>query len=106
MKKCSTIFYKESVFAITCRYIDNMFTKWDLETQKRIGSVKADNYFVVDANIRINNIKKTGLFATIKVNNLLNSKINYPTTGNSMWADKRTFDYGISLYFGLGIKFN
>jgi len=59
----------------------------------------------MDANLRFENIKKTGLYFSFMVKNLLNTTIIYPTTGNSLWADKGTQGYGTSFYVNLGIKF-
>jgi len=93
--------------AVTGNYVDAMETFWD-ETigtsGARIGD-KVAEYFILGANLRIENLLLEGVYLNIRCSNLLNEKIRYPNfTGNS-WATRGTIGYGRTFLVGLGYKF-
>ena len=97
--------------AVTGNYVGSMETFWD-ETIKnpdstfgaRIGD-KVDGYFVLGANLRINDFFLEGLYLNIRCSNLLDQEIRYPNfTGNS-WATRGTIGYGRRFLVSLGYKF-
>ena len=98
-------FHKKSVFSIIGRYVDDMYTKYDIKENQRIGNEKVDSYFIIDLNLRFNNILNKGIYTSFKVNNIFDETIIYPTTENSLWADKGTIGLYRSFYINLGIKF-
>ncbi len=67
----------------------------------------AEAYFLLGANLRINELFGTGLYLNLKGSNLLDQEIRYPTFAtNPTWTDKGTIGPGMHMLFTLGYKFN
>ena len=90
------------------RYIGKTETYWATDTTPekgyRIGAA-IDPYLVLDANFRFNDIFIKGLFASLKVNNILDQDIRFPTTLTNDWAEKGTLGFNRGFYFTLGYNF-
>jgi outer membrane receptor protein involved in Fe transport len=97
--------------ALTGSYVGAMETFWD-ETKEnpdgsfggRIGE-KVDDYFVLGANLRIEDLFLDGLYLNIRCSNLLDEKIRYPTFTNNPWADRGTIGIGRIFLVSIGYKF-
>jgi hypothetical protein len=59
------------------------------EAAHRLGD-KSNSYFIVGANIRADNIYK-GLFANIRISNLFDTEIRYPTIQTTSSLIKGTY---------------
>ncbi|MBU1101158.1 MAG: TonB-dependent receptor [Bacteroidetes bacterium] len=95
---------------ISGNYVDKMQTLVDMTLQnedgsygKRIGD-ESPPYFKVDANLSFQNIPFERIDLRIRVSNLFDSEIRYPTYTNNPWMTKGALDYG-RRYF-LGLKYN
>lgn len=107
--------YRSEYFslALTGNYVGSMETFWD-ETigdpdilplpGARIGE-KVDSYFVLGANLRIEDVFLEGLYLNLKCSNLLDEEIRYPTFTNNPWANRGTIGLGRSFLLSLGFKF-
>jgi outer membrane receptor protein involved in Fe transport len=71
----------------------------------RIGDT-GGNYAVLGANIRLQDWWIKGLFANLRVSNLLNQEIRYPTTLENTWADKGLVGYGRTFMLNVGYQFH
>jgi len=99
--------------AITGNYVGEMETFWDrtkadpdgiIRDGARIGE-KVKGYFVLGANLRLEDLLIQGLFLNIRCSNLLDEDIRYPTFTNNEWATKGTIGIGRTFLLTLGIKF-
>jgi len=70
----------------------------------RIGERTGD-YFLLGANIRLEDLFMDGLYLDIRCSNLLNEDIRYPTFTNNPWADRGTLGEGRVFLISLGLKF-
>ncbi len=102
-------------FAITSNYVGEMETFW-VETSSEPGEPNSQSegrfyettpsYWLLNANFRYNNIMGTGLYFSLQGTNLLNEDVFYgPTTANSSFLPKGTYDTGIGVFANLGLKF-
>ena len=99
--------FENFICGIDARFVDEMETKWDPEkakTNKRIG-LKVPAYLIVGLNFRIENLFAQHVSASLRLTNLFNAEIRYPTTGNSQWAEKGTLGFGREFFFSLGYEF-
>jgi len=100
---------------MTGRYIGKMETGWDMMPVAPPDSVNPDGLFdwgrlgdavnayaVFDMNLHVDHVVFEGLSANLKVGNLFNQEIRYPTTGSNVWADKGYLGNGRSVAFTLG----
>jgi len=71
----------------------------------RIGDVSG-NYFVLGANIHLQDWWIKGTFANLRISNLLNQEIRYPTTLENTWANKGLVGHGRTLMFNIGYQFH
>ncbi len=102
---------KKFTFAITGNYVDDMETYWD-ETLKdennpfgqRIGD-RVDGYFLLGANLRIEDLFIKGLYLNIRCSNLLDEEIRYPTFTNNDWATRGTMGIRRTFLISIGMKF-
>jgi outer membrane receptor protein involved in Fe transport len=102
---------KDFTLALTGNYVDSMETYWD-ETiinpdgsgGNRIGD-RVDGYFLLGANVRIDNLHYKGLYVNIRCSNLLNAEIRYPTFTNNAWADRGMLGSGRKFLVSIGLKF-
>lgn len=98
-------------FSLTGNYVGAMETFWDesiinpdASAGNRIGD-RVDGYFLLGANLRIENIFKKGIYLNIRCYNLLNEQIRYPTFTNNEWATNGTIGFGRTFLVSLGLKF-
>ncbi len=70
----------------------------------RIGR-KVPGYFNLGMNFRIENLFVSGLYANLRVNNLLDTDIFYPINSNQPWATNGTMARGRAFSLTLGWKF-
>ena len=91
--KASYSFDFGGVISLNARYVDKMETLWDVGKINPDGTFggrtgqPVDSYFLVDANLRLNNLFNEGFFLNFRVNNLFDTEYLLPNTGNSTWAD-------------------
>lgn len=97
--------------AVIGNYVGRMETHWDHTIKNpddsfgaRIGE-KVGGYFVLGANLRLDDLFIDGLYLNIKCLNLLDEKIRYPTTTINDWLDKGTIGMGRSFLVSVGYKF-
>ncbi|MCP4344674.1 MAG: TonB-dependent receptor [Desulfobacterales bacterium] len=113
--KASYRFPKNITFAMTGHYVDDMEPNYDTARvnpadpdspmKGRIGK-KVDGYFILDANLRVNNLFDTGMFMSLKGSNILDKEITYPATPtNGGWTDLGTVGTGRTFLVSLGIEF-
>jgi outer membrane receptor protein involved in Fe transport len=102
---------KKFTFAVTGNYVGSMETFWDETIENpdgtfgaRIGK-KVDGYFVLGANLRIEDLFLRGLYLNIRCSNLFDEEIRYPTTTENPWATRGTIGYGRLFLVSLGYKF-
>ena len=105
--KASYKFGQSVILGFTGRYVDKMFPKWDISTESRIG-LEVPSHFIADANLRIENLFKSGfgkgLFLNARCTNLSNYDYLYPTNeNNNFWADKGVIGRGLSRMFTVTI---
>jgi outer membrane receptor for ferrienterochelin and colicins len=103
-------------FAIDAQHVGSMETFWDTgnanaqdttlayEPIGRIGD-KVDGYMVAGLNLRYKNILKKDIYLNLRISNLTDTEIRYPTFTNNSWADKGTVGYGTSFTISIGCKF-
>ncbi|MDM8523886.1 TonB-dependent receptor [Desulfococcaceae bacterium HSG8] len=108
------------VVSVTGTYVDSMYAHWnnspaaDSSTQDpshpdyvavgRIGE-KTDDYFLVGANLRVNDLFIKGLDANLRISNLFDEEIHYPTYDTSGWADKGVIGPGREFLLTLAYEF-
>jgi outer membrane receptor protein involved in Fe transport len=109
--KASYSFDFGAVLSVNARYIDKMETQWDVSLPNpdgtfggRIG-LPVDSHFIVDANLRFNNLFDQGLFLNFRVNNLLDTEYLFPTVGDSSWADQGIIGRGRTFLVTMGYRF-
>lgn len=66
---------------------------------------KADDYFLLNLNLRAEELFNTGLFANLNFHNLLDQEIRVPTDRSNSWAGKGTPGDGMLIKFNLGYRF-
>ncbi|MCK5146595.1 TonB-dependent receptor plug domain-containing protein [bacterium] len=106
------------VFSISGRYVGAMETAWSFENiseenlpvvplgdpyKGRIGR-KVDGLFTAGFNIRFDNILIDGMFLNLKLTNIFNAEIYYPTTISNPQFDKGTMGRGCFFLITTGIK--
>ncbi len=97
------------VFAINGNYVDDMKTSWlqqdfDATIGRRYGE-DAKSYFVLNANLRANDIFTNGLFFNANITNLTDTQILYATDPSNQWASKGFVGYGRRAMLTVGYKF-
>jgi outer membrane receptor for ferrienterochelin and colicin len=112
-------FYKTSTIALSGYYIGSMETYWrpdeitgttDTRTSlqliadgSRIGE-KSPAYFLLNLNVRLNDLFNKNIYCTLHVHNILGTDVKYPTTRSNDEFEKGTFGY--YRYFTVGIGYN
>lgn len=99
------------IAAITGNYVDGMETFWD-ETKRsldhpngnRIGT-KTHGYFILGANLRIEDLLINGLYINARCSNIMNEEICYPTTTLNTFLDRGTLGSGRTFLLSIGYKF-
>jgi outer membrane receptor for ferrienterochelin and colicin len=102
---------KDFTFSITGNYVDSMEAYWDETLQsknnpfgQRIGD-RVDSYFLLGANVRIEDIFMKGLYLNIRCSNILDEEIHYPTFTNNEWATKGLIGPSRTFLLSFGFKF-
>lgn len=92
--------------ALTANYIDEMYPMWigAPETGAYQGD-KTGAFYLINTNIRKNNLFVEGMYANLRVYNILNTEYLYPTHEVQLWATKGLTGRGREIMFGLGYKF-
>ncbi len=96
--------------SLSANYVDAMESFWDGEAPggvnegARIGD-GSDAYFLLNSNLRANNLFGRGVFANFKISNLLNTKYTIPASTLNSWAEKGNPGYDRMFLLSLGIKF-
>jgi len=103
--------YKKIIFSVSGIYVDEMETLWNEAVNPATGELegarigdKSDSYFLLGANIRINDIYK-GIFINIRGSNLLDEKFRYPVTSQNTLLSKGTFGQERMIFGTIGWKF-
>ena len=103
----------DEVFSIafSANYVDAMETFYDeaiLNSDStygaRIGD-KVDEYINCSLNLRVNDILFDGMYFNLKIYNLFDSEIRYPTFTNNTWTDKGTTGAGRIFILSSGYYF-
>ena len=96
-------------FAVTGYYIGEIESYWvpynpiSDTAGHRLGD-KIDAYFVLGANIRVDDIYK-GLYVNLRMSNLLDQEIRYPVGQNNDMLKKGTLGMGRTFFATIGWKF-
>lgn len=102
---------KNITLSLNGHYIDRMESFWDETIQNPTGAFgnriapRVPAYFNLDANLRIDNFPLKGIYFNLKLINILDEEIRYPTFTNNLWADRGTLGYGRSFLLSMGWKF-
>lgn len=107
-------FNKTIHLGVTWRYVDDMKALWDndpvapedndLTPKGRIGlPVPAYNTF--NANLRIDDFFKKGIYLAVNISNIFGSEIRYPATKSNQWTEKGTLGMGRTVFITLGLNF-
>ncbi|MCP5102533.1 MAG: TonB-dependent receptor [bacterium] len=102
--------FKKFTAALTGFYVDNMETYWDETIHNpnntfgnRIGE-RAPGYFNLGANLRVEDFLMKGLAVSVRVSNLLDEEIRYPTFTNNEWLDRGSLGHGRTFLVSAGWK--
>ncbi|EKD39305.1 MAG: TonB-dependent receptor plug protein [uncultured bacterium] len=95
-------------FALTGTYVDEMETEWDIRLNNfaggRVGKA-VDGYYLLGANLRIDDLFGTGCYFNLRGSNLLDEEYRYPTYINNTWADRGTLGESLQVLATVGMKF-
>lgn len=95
--------------ALTGNYVDKMYAQWDntpvdpfdpLSPPKGRYGMPVDAWFLFGANLRYKwefaeeTSAGKGIYFNLKLNNIFDTEIHYPSTSVSTWADKGVMGYG------------
>lgn len=110
---------KNFIIGLTGNYVDKMEAQWDNTPQVlsdpnsgakgRYGK-PVNSYMLFGLNLRVQNLfnskesNNKGFVIDLKVNNLFNQEIHYPSTSVSAWADKGVIGFGRSIQLNIGYK--
>lgn len=103
---------RNATFAMTGNFVDGMEAQysWDLSDPSdsqsppkgRLGE-KVKSYFNLGANVRIDNLLFNGMYCNLKISNILDTDIFYPTNANNqLWATRGTLGIGRTFLFTVG----
>jgi outer membrane receptor for ferrienterochelin and colicins len=97
--------------ALTGTYVGAMETYWDESLANpdgsnggRIGD-RTPGTVVLGANVRSEHLAGTPLYASLRVSNLLDATIRYPTHPDNPWADRGTLGAGREFLLSAGWRF-
>ncbi len=97
--------------ALTGTYVGEMETFWDETIRNTDGTYgnrigrKVDGYVNLGMNFRAENLFSRNMYANLRISNVLDEEIYYPTFTLNSWADKGTVGAGRTLLFTLGWEF-
>jgi outer membrane receptor protein involved in Fe transport len=103
--------FKKITLALTGNYVGSMETFWDETIANPDGSFgnrigdKVPGYFNMGANFRIEDFPLKGFYMSLRVSNLLDEEIRYPTFTNNSWTDRGTIGHGRFFMASIGWKF-
>ncbi len=103
--KLSYAFDHDIILSFSGTYVDEMETEWDVTLNDnaggRIGS-KVDDYFILGANLRFNDLFGKGYYLNVRGSNILDKEYCYPTYVNNTWADRGTLGdpFGVLVTIG------
>jgi len=105
-------FDKQLSFALTNYYVSKMEVFFDPSLKnldgsfgRRINGVPSKSYLVTGANIRYQDWLSKGTFLNLRVNNLFNKEITYPTFSRNNWIDKGSVGEERNFMLTLGYEF-
>ena len=96
---------KNATIALTGRYVGEMEALYDPTIGGRIANT-VDSYFILDANLRFDNLFGKGWYLGVRCSNLFDEEYLYPSfTLNGFWADLGLIGNGRLVLVTLGYKF-
>lgn len=102
--------YKKFALALTGFYVSSMETYWDETIHNlnntfgnRIGQ-KSPGYFNLAGNFRLEDFPIKGVFANIKVSNLLNKEIRYPAFTSNPWMNMGSLGHSRQFLLSVGCQ--
>lgn len=102
---------KRFTFSLTGNFVDDIETYWDEALVdennpfgQRIGQ-RVEGYFLLRANVRIDDLFLKGLYLNIRFSNVLDEEIRYPTTNYNTWANRGTLGLGRTFLVSIGWNF-
>ncbi|MBN1117736.1 MAG: TonB-dependent receptor plug domain-containing protein [Bacteroidales bacterium] len=99
-------FHYKTTASLYGYYVDEMQAAWnDSPTGGYRNSIKTPSYFVLNASLRVNDIKNTGIYSALHAFNLFNNEIMYPTDSMNEWADLGISGMPRMIFISLGLKF-
>jgi len=107
--KASYLFPHNIRLGLSGIYVDEMESSWEQtganpKEGHRLGE-KTEDYLVFNANLRIDDVFKKGIYCSLKATNLFDGEIRYPATSVNSWADKGMPGPGRNFLFTVGMKF-
>lgn len=102
--KLSYQFNKQLSLGLTSYYVSKMESFFDPSLGKRIGSA-GNNYLMTGANLRFQDWLSKGIFLNLRINNLLNQQVIYPTYTRNAWIDKGAVGENRNFMLTLGYEF-
>jgi len=107
--------------ALLGNFVDKMEAQWDNTPinpadpeslpKGRIYGKAVEAYYLMTTNLRWKNIcfsdpgAKKGLYLNLKIDNIFDQEIHYPSTSVSAWADKGVMGLGRNFIFSVGFEF-
>ena len=107
--------------ALLGNFVDKMEAQWDNTPinpadpeslpKGRIYGKAVEAYYLMTTNLRWKNIcfsdpgAKKGLYLNLKIDNIFDQEIHYPSTSVSAWADKGVMGLGRNFIFSIGFEF-
>jgi len=108
--KASYQWHHDLHLSLTGHYVSEMETFYD-ETLSdagdvigRIGEV-SDAYWVWGTNVRVENLLTKGSYLNLRISNLFDDTIRYPTVFNNRWADKGTIGAEREIMLTIGYRY-
>ncbi|KPA10249.1 TonB-dependent receptor, plug domain protein [Candidatus Magnetomorum sp. HK-1] len=108
--KTSYCFDNGLSLAVSGNYVDKMETLWDETKENADGSYggrigkKTDEYFTMDANIRMDDFIQKGLFISIHGSNIFDKQYLHPKS-TAKFFEKGSIGQGRLLMISMGMKF-
>jgi len=86
-------------------YFDPTLKNPDGSFGRRMTGTESKDYFMMGANVRFQDWLTRGTFLNVRVNNLLNQEITYPTYLNNSWMDRGAVGEERSVMVTVGYEF-
>jgi len=86
-------------------YFDPTLKNPDGSFGRRINGTNSNGYFTMGANVRFQDWLHRGTFVNLRVDNLLNQEITYPTYLNNSWMDRGSVGEDRSVMITVGYEF-